>query len=167
MFACMVILINQTKICRNLEHSTILFESKDASPLVRCAWNQLDPKYIACFGLDSSQLFVIDVRSPAVPACQLSKLSNVSCCRWSLDSSSILYTGGTQCVCLDCNYLINTKTNRRSSGWVLGFGGDDRPSQIRFENRHPGPTDYRVDRTEEEDGRIDECRLDCHLTFYF
>ena len=48
--------------CSNLEHSTILYESPDNSPLVRVAWNKLDPNLLATFAMDSSRLTVLDVR---------------------------------------------------------------------------------------------------------
>ena len=47
---------------RNLEHSTILYESVDLSPLVRVAWNKLDPNLLATFSMDSTRITVLDVR---------------------------------------------------------------------------------------------------------
>lgn len=32
---------------RNLEHSTIIYEDSKSKPLLRLAWNQQDPNYIA------------------------------------------------------------------------------------------------------------------------
>lgn len=81
-------------ILRNLEHSTILFETKDATPLVRLAWNPNDPRYLACFGLDATDVNIIDTRSPAVPVAALPGHANVSCCRWAPHSSNHLMTTG-------------------------------------------------------------------------
>lgn len=57
---------------RQLEHSTILFETPDARPLLRCAWNQGDGNYVACFALDSDRVTVVDVRAASLPVAQLS-----------------------------------------------------------------------------------------------
>ena len=51
----------------NLEHSTILYESPDSSPLVRVAWNKLEPNLVATFAMDSTRLTVLDVRVRATP----------------------------------------------------------------------------------------------------
>ena len=55
---------------RALEHSTIIFESAQASrdqprtPLVRLAWNKQDPNYLATMPLDSTEIIILDVRVP-------------------------------------------------------------------------------------------------------
>ena len=47
---------------RSLEHSTILYESKALSPLLRVAWNKQDPNYLACLSTDSNKIVVLDIR---------------------------------------------------------------------------------------------------------
>ena len=37
---------------RDLEHSTIIFESEDQTPLLRVAWNRMDPNYLATIMTD-------------------------------------------------------------------------------------------------------------------
>lgn len=39
---------------RDLEHSTIIYESEDQSPLLRVAWNKVDPNYLATIMMDSN-----------------------------------------------------------------------------------------------------------------
>lgn len=85
-------------ISRNLDHSTILFETRDASPLVRVAWNPTDARYIACFGLDSADVNIIDTRAPAIPVAVLgghAAGTSVSCCRWAPHSSGHLMSAST------------------------------------------------------------------------
>lgn len=57
---------------RNMDHCTILYETPDLSPLLRVALNQQDPHYISVLGMESSDVVVIDIRYPSVPASLLS-----------------------------------------------------------------------------------------------
>jgi len=44
--------------CRNLEHSTILYEDPKQLPLLRLSWNKQDPNYLATFAMDSTEVRV-------------------------------------------------------------------------------------------------------------
>lgn len=78
---------------RNLDHSTILYESKDASPLVRVGWNRVDANFVSCFGLDASVVPIIDVRSPAVPVASLPNHVSVNTVQWAPHSASHIMVG--------------------------------------------------------------------------
>lgn len=56
---------------RSLEHSTILYESPDLSPLLRLAWNKMDPNYLATILTDSPRAIILDVRMPSLPVAEL------------------------------------------------------------------------------------------------
>lgn len=57
---------------RDKEHSTIIYESpRQDTPLLRLAWNQQDPRYMACTALDSPRVLVLDIRFPTVPVAEL------------------------------------------------------------------------------------------------
>ena len=56
---------------RSLEHSTILYESPDLSPLLRLAWNRKDPNYLATIMADSPKAIISDIRVPSVPVAEL------------------------------------------------------------------------------------------------
>ena len=76
---------------RSLDHSTILYETADAQPLLRLAWNPLDNNYVACFGVDSGQVIIVDVRSAAVPVAILSDhIGGISAMRWAPHNSGWL-----------------------------------------------------------------------------
>ena len=47
---------------RSLEHSTILYETPDQSPLLKLVWNKQDPNYIATIQADSNKTIIIDIR---------------------------------------------------------------------------------------------------------
>jgi len=56
---------------RSLEHSTIIYEDSDSKALLRLAWNQRNPNYIATMRIDSPDVSVLDIRMPCVPAAVL------------------------------------------------------------------------------------------------
>ena len=43
--------------CRNLEHSTILYEDPKQLPLLRLSWNKQDPNYLATLALESTEVY--------------------------------------------------------------------------------------------------------------
>jgi WD repeat-containing protein 68 len=56
---------------RSLEHSTILYESPDLTPLLRIAWNKQDPNYLATILTDSPKAIILDIRVPSLPVAEL------------------------------------------------------------------------------------------------
>ena len=56
---------------RNLEHSTIIYETSDEKPLLRLSWNKQDPNYLATFQMDDMKVIILDIRLPSVPAAEL------------------------------------------------------------------------------------------------
>ena len=61
---------------RNLEHSTIIYESSDQTPFVRVAWNREDPNFLATVMMDSNKVIIVDIRYPMLPFLELSGHSN-------------------------------------------------------------------------------------------
>ncbi len=76
---------------RHLEHSTIMFENP--VPLLRLAWNKLDPNLIAAVQMDSPNAIIIDIRYPGKALLQLgghsAPLTSIS---WAPNSSSYICT---------------------------------------------------------------------------
>ncbi|WVR08876.1 hypothetical protein IAU60_005935 [Kwoniella sp. DSM 27419] len=56
---------------RQLEHSTILYESSKETPLARIAFSKKEQHMMACFGLDDSKILILDMRSPGQPVAEL------------------------------------------------------------------------------------------------
>ena len=80
---------------RDLEHSTILYESKDGKPLLRLAWNKQDPSYLATITMDSSVVTILDIRVPMVPVSTLSGHNQcVNSIAWAPHSSCHICTAG-------------------------------------------------------------------------
>lgn len=47
---------------RSLEHSTIIYETHDLTPLMRLSWNKQDPNYLAAILTDSAKTVILDIR---------------------------------------------------------------------------------------------------------
>ncbi|EAN76890.1 WD domain, G-beta repeat, putative [Trypanosoma equiperdum] len=56
---------------REIEHCTILYESSSLFPLLRVAWDNSDRTYISTFGVEGTEVIVIDIRFPAVAVASL------------------------------------------------------------------------------------------------
>lgn len=80
---------------RNLNHSTITYESPDLVPLLRLSWNPLDANYLATMMLDSNKVIIIDIRIPSYPVSELiGHTQAVNAFSWSPESSSHIATCG-------------------------------------------------------------------------
>eukprot|EP00158_Paraphelidium_tribonemae_P001787 Partr_v1_DN24811_c0_g1_i1_m29777 putative ddb1 and cul4 associated factor 7 len=86
---------------RNLEHSTIVYESPEGTPLLRLAWNKLDPNYVATFHMDSPRVIILDIRLPSVPVAELQGHgAAINACAWAPHSSGHMITVGDDAQCL-------------------------------------------------------------------
>jgi DDB1- and CUL4-associated factor 7 len=88
---------------RSLEHSTIIYESPDLTPLLRLRWNKLDPNFLATVIMDSSKVIVLDIRFPSIPVAILehktpaSPHNNVNAISWAPHTAVHLATAGDGC----------------------------------------------------------------------
>jgi WD repeat-containing protein 68 len=53
---------------RHLEHSTIIYEDPNHTPLIRVAWNKQEPRYVATMAMDSNEVIILDTRVPCTPS---------------------------------------------------------------------------------------------------
>ncbi|KHJ40747.1 WD repeat-containing protein LWD1 family protein [Trichuris suis] len=78
---------------RHLEHSTIIYEDPGQTPLLRIAWNKVDPNYIATIASDTTEVIILDIRLPCTP---VARLNNHRACVngivWAPHSSSHICT---------------------------------------------------------------------------
>lgn len=83
-------------ICRDKEHSTIIYESPQPdTPLLRLAWNKQDPRYMAALLLDSPKVIILDIRYPTLPVAELSRhQACVNAVAWAPHSSQHICTAG-------------------------------------------------------------------------
>merc|ERR1711971_1319513 len=80
---------------RHLEHSTIIYEDPQHTPLLRLAWNKQDPNYLATVAMDACEVIILDVRVPCTP---VARLNNHKACvngiAWAPHSSCHICTAG-------------------------------------------------------------------------
>ena len=81
-----------------MDHSTILYETPDARPLLRLDWNRCDGNYLACLALDSSLITLLDTRMPSLPAAELQATSTITALQWAPHSSGHLLAGSGRSV---------------------------------------------------------------------
>lgn len=83
---------------RHLEHSTIIYEDPQHTPLLRLAWNKQDPNYLSTVAMDSCEVIILDVRVPCTP---VARLNNHRACvngiAWAPHSSCHVCTAGRWC----------------------------------------------------------------------
>nr|AOZ56909.1 transcription factor WD40 [Narcissus tazetta] len=81
---------------RDKEHSTIVYESpRPDTPLLRLAWNKVDLRYMATISMDSNNVVVLDIRSPAMPVAELGRhRGSVNAVAWAPRSPRHLCSGG-------------------------------------------------------------------------
>ena len=79
---------------RSLEHSTIMYESTDKTPL-RLAWNKQDPNYLATILMDSPTTIILDIRVPSIPVAELKGHNAcVNAVAWAPHSSRHICSAG-------------------------------------------------------------------------
>jgi len=86
---------------RSLQHSTILYESCNFTPLLRLAWNKMDENYLATIMMDSHTVTILDVRAPAIPIAELlGHRGAVNALTWAPHSCCHICTAGDDCMTL-------------------------------------------------------------------
>ena len=99
---------------RHLEHSTIIYEDPQHTPLLRLAWNKQDPNYLATVAMDACEVIILDVRVPCTP---VARLNNHKACvngiAWAPHSSCHICTAG--------NVLLKKSASIKTVGLELIF----------------------------------------------
>ena len=93
---------------RHLEHSTIIYEDPQHTPLLRLAWNKQDPNYLATVAMDACEVIILDVRVPCTP---VARLNNHKACvngiAWAPHSSCHICTAGKLLLFLLKNFHLH------------------------------------------------------------
>ncbi|KAK2952799.1 putative WD40 repeat protein [Blattamonas nauphoetae] len=79
---------------RNMEHSTIIYESPKYTPLLRVGWSPMEPNHLATLILDSPTVIILDIRQPSIPLLQLTGHQKpTNSLNWSPNSQHYIATG--------------------------------------------------------------------------
>jgi len=115
---------------RDLEHSTIIYETSPPSPLLRVAWNKLNQNHIATIALDTIGVILIDIRRPAVALRALSHhKSCVNTISWAPHSWNHMLCGTSDGTALIWDVKEMTVTPADGSGAAAGQPVPDAASQ--------------------------------------
>lgn len=81
---------------REMEHCTIVHESPQLTPLLRVAWNKLDQTYLATFGVEGTEVIIVDIRYNAAPVGYLRNghTEPINSISWAPHSSTHLCSAG-------------------------------------------------------------------------
>ncbi|KEG14944.1 WD repeat-containing protein 68 [Trypanosoma grayi] len=120
---------------REIEHCTILYESSSLSPLLRVAWDKVDQTYLYTFGVEGTEVIVIDIRFPAVPLGVLrnSRTQPFNSVCWAPNSVINLCSGGedgTACI-WDLGELPNVAPK-----CIMNYRGDHPINNISWSSQH-------------------------------
>jgi WD repeat-containing protein 68 len=118
---------------RSMDHSTVLFEHSDVIPLLRLAWNKQDHNYLATITMDSSVLFVLDVRAPSGPVAKLEGHSScINAIAWAPHSSFHLCSAGD-----DNQALIWNLQTLASPTPILAYSAEAEINSLQWSRTHP------------------------------
>ncbi|KAG2184470.1 hypothetical protein INT43_000379 [Umbelopsis isabellina] len=125
---------------RSLEHSTILYETPQATnnvaggpagngpaPLLRLEFNRIEHHLLATFHMDSMSVQILDIRFPSTPVTELVKSHNasVNCISWAPNESGQICTGG------DDNQVLVWDLNLNAANSSPSASGGNRSSHHR------------------------------------
>ncbi|CAG8696779.1 1583_t:CDS:2 [Gigaspora margarita] len=140
---------------RNLEHSTIIYETVNPhptsmnatnpvppSPLLRLCFNKMEPNYLATFHMDSLDVQILDVRVPGVPVAELRGHSaTVNCVSWAPNHTGILCSGGDDSQVLVWNIngvqMGGVGAKPYNNDPILSYKADNEISQLSWSSRYP------------------------------
>lgn len=118
---------------RSLDHSTILYETPVpknplpptaspstaarslSSPLLRIAFNPLDPNYMSTFHMDGRDVQILDMRSPGQPVMELrGHVAPINGLDWGSAEQPLLATAADDCQVLIWDIMENAQPNATS-----------------------------------------------------
>eukprot|EP00286_Rhodomonas_abbreviata_P000076 CAMPEP_0181288472 /NCGR_PEP_ID=MMETSP1101-20121128/349_1 /TAXON_ID=46948 /ORGANISM="Rhodomonas abbreviata, Strain Caron Lab Isolate" /LENGTH=338 /DNA_ID=CAMNT_0023392593 /DNA_START=131 /DNA_END=1147 /DNA_ORIENTATION=- len=120
---------------RSLEHSTILYESPDLSPLLKISWNKQDPNYIATIHTSSNKAIILDIRVPSAPVVELAgHVGALNGVVWAPQSSNHICTCGDDKQALIWD--ISTSKEQVVVDPILAFSAESEINQLQWDASH-------------------------------
>mmetsp|Transcript_13911 Transcript_13911/g.23585 ORF Transcript_13911/g.23585 Transcript_13911/m.23585 type:complete len:327 (+) Transcript_13911:66-1046(+) len=120
---------------RNLEHSTITYESEGLAPLLRVAWNKQDPNYLATILADSPKTIILDIRMPSTAVVTLSAhTQRVNSVAWAPHSACHI------CSCSDDNSALIWDLKQMPkpiTDPILAYNSEDHINNLQWSSAQP------------------------------
>lgn len=107
---------------RNLQHSTIIYETAGGEPLLRLCWHKSDPNYLATTAMDHRGVLLIDFRKPGKPVATLAPDHYVNSFAWSPGKRDALLCGTEDGHCIVCDKTDVPGALLGSSHHIASFG---------------------------------------------
>lgn len=121
---------------RRLDHSTIIYESPNLSPLLRLQWNKQDPSYLATFMVDSRRTIILDIRVPSTPVAELGGHSAcVNATAWAPHSHSHICTAGDDQQALIWD--LSSMQTRPVEDPILAYGAAGEINNLQWSTTQP------------------------------
>lgn len=123
---------------RNLEHSTIIYETPNQIPLLRLEWNKQDHNYLATFKVDSLTTTILDIRVPSVPVTELGGHYNcVNAVAWAPHSSCHICTAGDDSQALIWDLTQMSKSKLRVEDPILAYNAEAEVNNLQWSRSQP------------------------------
>ena len=120
---------------RSLDHSTIIYESKDQTPITKIAWNMQNNHFISALAWEKDTVYIIDSRRQMMSLVELkSHTGPVTGMAWAPQSNSHICSVG-----LDKNALIwniQSQIENSNSGPYLSYNAPDEINNVAWCGLH-------------------------------
>lgn len=121
---------------RNLEHTTIMFETPNLEPLLRLEWNKQDPNYLATFIVDSQYTIILDIRQPCRPVAMLGGHARyVNAVAWAPHSSCHICTAADDKQALIWD--ISGMSKRPVEDPILAYNAEGEVNNLQWSSAQP------------------------------
>lgn len=126
----------------NLQSSTIIYEQRNTTPLLRLYWNHADDNFIATFAHDSKEAIILDRRNPITPYLKLENhKSSINSLSWHPTDPSHICTVADDHMALIWNLRLSeaySDEEKPSLQPELRYdGAKDRINQVVWSRKHP------------------------------
>ncbi len=122
---------------RSLDHSTIIYETKDQTPITKIAWNMQNSNFISALAWENDTVYIIDSRVAMVSLVELkSHTAPVTSIAWAPISNSHICSVGEDKNVLIWDIQINMGDNSNQSPY-LSYQAPDSIHNVSWCMSHP------------------------------
>jgi len=128
---------------RDKEHSTIIYEAPQPdTPLLRLAWNKVNPRYMATIMIDSNKVVVLDIRFPTLPVAELQRhCGAINALAWAPHSACHICSAGddTQALIWDLSGQAGAGLAESGEGMdpILAYSAGAEINQLQWSAAQP------------------------------